>query len=1000
MKRLKVWLLIAGALVVGILAIVYLSMRSCVTPERVAQAILAGRQDRLKWMHRVRPGLVNFQLQGGSTPLHTAVGRGDAELAGQLIQWGANINAPNGKGAAPLHSAAERGNLALLDLLVTHGADLNRQDETGSTPLHLALTADRKEVMSALLKAGADVNAKDGKGRTPLHLAAQLGREEMALSLLDKGADPDILDESGESSLWCAVSADRAEMVSLLLEKGADAGLKDAQGRTLLQATVQGQQWVLVPHFMDSPGKPPGRQERMDKLWIAYVRSVVDKPPSHPRRVMLVFPLVEAGSATGETAYDRGLIAILSMWRSSFVPERLLDTWDYNVHEYYGRSQMLGAGGTVTEDKIESICACVDTRNYITGTLDLGEHGYVAELTLRGENGEQKKRHEGKKEDLHKLPCLIAQNAVEYLKVPVSPRQRQALQTPLLSSAEDLPDVAEHYAAIACFWAEHDSYWWGLLNASQPGTDYSFIHSHAGAKAYKVWEHGGTKIKRSGCVAHDFLRAQTAFNIAKGHRATFDLAGGYAAPLLETDPYAAEAVGYVARSLSMVGEQELADRVIERYHELLFKDSYLAGLHRGTLMVDYAWDARGSGWAYTVKQDGWKLFGERLRQARRDLEGVVRTAPRCWPASTYLIAVAMGSGLPREYAEARLRDTVSACPGEYVAYRALMDYYQPKWHGSSEDVLELGRRAARTGLFRARLPWLLAHAHLSLRQYMPRDNRIALSIEYFSKEEVWDEIQPVLDRYLKENPLDNWGSSYYLLIATWRNDRALATRILDVMGPSLSQHKGALTNDTFQGIRVWAEKELPPLLHAVRDGQVDRIKELLAAGEDVNQQDEEGWTALFTAASYADDMTVAALLEANAKVDVPDSRRGQTPLHRAAWEGNCKIIGMLLDKGADINARARDGSTPLMEAASNTQTDAARLLTSRGADVHAADQQGATALHYAARYGLSGCVRALLAAGAYPTAGDRAGKTPGDWAAERGYDDVVMLLEQVQRRKR
>src|SRR5262245_43970923 len=48
------------------------------------------------------------------------------------------------------------------------------------------------------------------------------------------------------------------------------------------------------------------------------------------------------------------------------------------------------------------------------------------------------------------------------------------------------------------------------------------------------------------------------------------------------------------------------------------KDSALARLVRGTHYMHWAWEARGSGWANSVSEDGWKLFRERLGLAKKD----------------------------------------------------------------------------------------------------------------------------------------------------------------------------------------------------------------------------------------------------------------------------------------------------------------------------------------------------------------------------------------------
>ncbi|KEQ94107.1 hypothetical protein AUEXF2481DRAFT_54524, partial [Aureobasidium subglaciale EXF-2481] len=94
-----------------------------------------------------------------------------------------------------------------------------------------------------------------------------------------------------------------------------------------------------------------------------------------------------------------------------------------------------------------------------------------------------------------------------------------------------------------------------------------------------------------------------------------------------------------------------------------------------------------------------------------------------------------------------------------------------------------------------------------------------------------------------------------------------------------------------------------------------------------------GPNALNQAAADGDEEEVRRLLEQGASVEgILDDR--QTPLQFAAQEGHTRIVQLLIEYGADINALGYNGSaleTPLQAAAVSDRIAIARLLLDRGA---------------------------------------------------------------------
>ncbi|XP_044493333.1 ADP-ribosylation factor GTPase-activating protein AGD1-like isoform X2 [Mangifera indica] len=79
----------------------------------------------------------------GCSLLHLACLTADIGMVELLLQYGANVNAPDSSGKTPLHHSVISGRTSIAKLLLARGADPQAVDRDGSTPLQLASTTSQ-----------------------------------------------------------------------------------------------------------------------------------------------------------------------------------------------------------------------------------------------------------------------------------------------------------------------------------------------------------------------------------------------------------------------------------------------------------------------------------------------------------------------------------------------------------------------------------------------------------------------------------------------------------------------------------------------------------------------------------------------------------------------------------------------------------------------------------------------------------------------------------------
>ncbi len=129
-----------------------------------------------------------------------------------------------------------------------------------------------------------------------------------------------------------------------------------------------------------------------------------------------------------------------------------------------------------------------------------------------------------------------------------------------------------------------------------------------------------------------------------------------------------------------------------------------------------------------------------------------------------------------------------------------------------------------------------------------------------------------------------------------------------------------------------AQRPGKSLNQAIVEGDIDRVKSDISSGADVNSKDgRTGWTLLHIAVRNKQTQIAQLLIDKGADVNAKDNH-GKTPMHLAVESGQKAIVEALIAKGADLNVMDGRADNALTLSRKNNQKEITELLIKNGAE--------------------------------------------------------------------
>ncbi|OGV54399.1 MAG: hypothetical protein A2X49_15865 [Lentisphaerae bacterium GWF2_52_8] len=454
-------------------------------------------------------------------------------------------------------------------------------------------------------------------------------------------------------------------------------------------------------------------------------------------------------------------------------------------------------------------------------------------------------------------------------------------------------------------------------------------------------------------------------------------------------------------------------------------DPWFVRCIKGKSHIILAWDARGNGWASTVKEDGWKGFKEHLKIAKENLSNAWLEHPeRPWPAKM-MMTVAMGSACDNgETVLLWLHRALQARPDYLDAYDSYLFARRPRWGGSHEEMMKLGEECLATARFDTLIPGVYLDALYSI---AAEEENFAWRKPFRGKN-VEAKLETLFEGLLKSvgNSAKNKLLLQYAFCMAWTGNHTKAASLIQKIPKDFDALKG-LNNrkimpfigkkDLEAEIKLFSgpEKQLAQewqdaLLNADKEKAKKLATDILSKTSDSEIKNHvvintaamltgeamEDWRRSYNTQALFFLIDKPEALEFALDNGIPPDGISEsgiwTPLSMALRGLDLKAADILLSKGAGLHTPNKEKETPIMVLARYAKPEAIEYMLSKGVSVNTQLPEGATPISLATIQSNIPVVKLLISKGADVNLRETDGFAPIFYSIRQNDEEAANIL--------